>query len=85
MTDLPSLVKILRYLRNSRTGKTYADIIRGVPETQEFVDRALAKLVEEGVITEEGELYYYRPTPKAEEVSRKMFTIYEEVARREQG
>ncbi|MFQ5825931.1 MAG: hypothetical protein ACE5IA_01110 [Dehalococcoidia bacterium] len=52
---------------------------------QEFMDRSLAKLVGEGIITEEGELYYYRPTPKAEEFCRKMFTIYEEVARREQG
>ncbi|MEE8473117.1 MAG: winged helix DNA-binding protein [Dehalococcoidia bacterium] len=84
MTDLPSLVKILRYLRNSRSGKTHADIIRAVRETQEHVARALEKLVKDGVITEHGDLYQYQPTPKGEEICRKMFIIYDEVVRREQ-
>lgn len=83
MTDLPAIVKVLKYMRIIPGEVTSADITRAVQESRGHVDRALGKLVREGILIEDQGFYHYRATPGAEEFSRKMLAVYEEVVRRE--
>ena len=79
MFRIPTLVRILKYLRDEATPHTYEDIISETLVSQGNIEKALTKLVESGVVQVEGGLYRYIPTPKAEELCQKLFTLYEQV------
>lgn len=81
MFRIPTLVRILKYLRDEATPHTYEDIISESLASQGDAGRALKKLVESGVVQVEGGLYRYIPTPKAEELCQKLFMLYEQVLR----
>ena len=82
MYGVPTLVKVLRYLRGNAAPSTYNDIISGVDEGQALVDRALNKLIAEGIVDHRDEGYCYCATPRAEELCEKLFALYDRVAAR---
>lgn len=84
MSDMPTLVKILRYLYNNAAPSTYGNIITAIQKEQGLIDKALNELVAQGIIDSHNEHYYYTATPKAEEFCQKMFALYEKVLRRPQ-
>jgi len=84
MSDVPTLVKVLRYLRDSSEPSSYNDIISAVQEGQAPVDRALKKLVAEGMVDSRDSRYCYAATPRAEELCQKLFALYERVLARPQ-
>ena len=84
MSDVPTLVKVLRYLRDSSAPSSYNDIISAVQEGQVPVDRALNKLVGEGIVDRCDSRYCYAATPRAEELCQKLFALYERVLARPQ-
>ena len=83
MSDVPTLLKVLRYLRANSESSSYNDIISAVHEGQALVDRALNKLVAEGIVNSRDEGYCYTATPRAEELSQKLFALYEKAASRQ--
>jgi len=81
MSDIPTLVNILRYLYSNAEPSTYGNIITTVQKEQELVDRALDELVSQGIIEKRDEYYHYKSTPEAEEITQKFFALYEKVLR----
>jgi len=85
MSDLPTAVKVLKYLRDVSAPSTHNDISRAVRDGQAHVRRALAELVARGLIDRHGEDHYrYRATPEADELCRKLFALYDKVSTRTQ-
>ncbi len=84
MSDLPSLVKILKYLQVNKEPANQDNIITAVREEQALVDSALNKLVARGIVDSRGEYYCYNTTPKTEEFCQKLFVLYQKVLRRPQ-
>ncbi len=82
MLEIPTLVRILKYLRDEATPHTYEDIISETLSSQGNAEKALKKLVESGVVQVKGELYRYLPTPRSEEFCQKIFALYEQVLQR---
>ena len=82
MADIPTLVKILRYLRSSTKSAAMGDIISEVQEGQVLVDRALDKLVTDGMVKNADGLYCYTDTLEAEEVCQKLFDLYDNLVNR---
>ena len=78
--DTPTIVKILRHLRAGETGSR-ADIIKAVAEGQEYVDRALDKLLSHGIITRQRGRYAYSATPEADGFSERLFALYHRLVR----
>jgi len=81
MSDMPTLVKILRYMHSNAAPCTYGNIITNVQKEQELVERALNELVLQGIVNSHDEYYSYSATPEAEEFSQKLFSLYEIVLR----
>ncbi len=85
MSNLPTVVKALKYLRDVSAPSTHNDISRAVREGQAHVHRALTELVARGLIDRHGEDYYrYQATPEADEACRKLFALYDKVSTRPQ-
>ena len=85
MSNLPTAVKVLKYLMDVSVPSTHSDISRAVHEGQVFVDRALAELMARGLIDRHGEdHYHYRTTSEADELCRKLFALYGKVSTRPQ-
>jgi len=80
MSDEPTLIKVLRYLQRNAAPSAYNDIISAVGEGQALVDRALGKLVGEGIVESVDEGYCYLATARAEGLCQKLFALYEQVA-----
>ena len=79
MSDVPTLVKVLTYLRSNTAPKAYNDIISAVKEGQALVDRALNKLMAEGIGETRDNCYCYVVMPRSEELCQKLFALYGEV------
>jgi len=85
MSDLPTAVKVLKYLRDVSVPSTHSNITRAMREGQTLVDRALTELVERGLIDRCGEdHYHYRATSEADELCQKLFALYDKVSTRPQ-
>jgi len=84
MPDLPTIVKVLKYLVGAPAPSTYNDISRAVPEGQALLDRAMAELVARGLVDRQGEVYCYRASSRADELCRKLFALYDKVVARPQ-
>jgi DNA-binding HxlR family transcriptional regulator len=85
MSNLPTAVKVLKYLMDVSEPSTYSDISRAVNEGQVLVDRALTELMARGFIDRHGEdRYHYRATSEADELCRKLFALYGKVSARPQ-
>ncbi len=85
MSDLPTAVKVLKYLRDVSAPSTHNDISRAVRDGQAQVRRALTELVARELIDRHGEdCYRYRATPEADELCRKLFDLYDKVSARPQ-
>lgn len=79
MIDMPTVVKVLKCLRDGKGGKTEEEISDSIKEGEYYVSEALERLVKEDIIAREGKLYHYNATPRAEDFSGKMFKLYEKV------
>lgn len=85
MSNLPTAVKVLKYLRDVSAPSTQNDISRVVREGQAHVRRALTELMARGLIDRRGEdHYHYRATPEADELCQKLFALYDKVSTRPQ-
>lgn len=85
MSNLPTAVKVLKYLRDLSAPSPHSNITRAVREGQTLVNRALTELVARGLIDRCGEDYYqYRATPEADELCQKLFALYDKVSTRPQ-
>jgi len=83
MSDLPTAVKVLKYLMSVSAPSTHSNITRAVREGQTLVDRALDELIARGLIDECEEGYYqYRAIPEADELCQKLFALYDRVSTR---
>ena len=85
MSNLPTAVKVLKYLMDVSVPSTHTNISRAVHEGQILVDRALTELMARGLIDRHGEnRYHYIATPEADELCRKLFALYGKVSTRPQ-
>ncbi|MFH1639429.1 MAG: hypothetical protein ABIB93_03840 [Chloroflexota bacterium] len=81
MTETPTLLKVLKYLRDCGKSATADDVITAIGESQTRVTLAIAKLVSVGVIKNAAGSLRYSHTARAEEFSQKFFELYEKVIR----
>jgi len=79
MSDIPTLVQILRYLHSDTGPATYDNIITTIQKEQALTDKALEELVSRGIIIKSDDYYRYSATPEADEISQKLFSLYEKV------
>ena len=85
MSDLPTALKVLKYLRDISAPSTHSNITRVVREGQTLVARALDELIARGLIDKCGDdQYQYRSTPEADELCQKLFALYDKVSTRSQ-
>jgi len=80
----PSLLRLLKIFRDAKKGLTEKDIVNLTKEKQDYIDKALEKLVKVGVLTKKEELYQYEASTYSEDLYKKMSALYEEVDKREQ-
>jgi len=78
----PVLVKILKFLKSEPRKQSPAFIADSIREELRYVNTALKELVTRGVVVEEEGLFYYKSTPRNEELSRKMFVLYDKLLKR---
>lgn len=78
----PAITKVLKYLRENPTKKTKEQISSIIGEKQEYVNRALDKLVAIKVVAEEEGFYWYTFTLYSEDFSTKMLEVYDRVGKR---
>ena len=84
MLDVPTIVKILKFLRSNPSPVTYKDIISIIQAGQVYIDKALEKLIAEDIVRNEGGSYFYNATPKAEDFCQKLFALYDKLIKRPQ-
>jgi hypothetical protein len=85
MSKLPTVVKVLKYLRDEPTPSTYIDINRAIRDGQVQVRRALTELVARGLIDRcDNDRYLYRATPDANALFQKLSALYDKVSTRQQ-
>ena len=70
-------------MRANSEPRSYNDIISAVHEGQALVERALNRLITEGIVDRRDEGYCYTATPRADELSQKLFALYEKAASRQ--
>lgn len=79
MPAMPSLVVVLKYLKNNPHWAVLNDVITATGESQTRTEKALSKLSESGVIERDGAQFRYVPTEKAEEFARKFLGLYDKI------
>ena len=77
MSDIPTLIKIIKYLNSCKNPIVIKDIISATQEGQVLIDRALDKLILDGVVKNANETYCYIDTPENEETCQKLFDLYD--------
>ncbi len=80
----PVLLKSLKLLRESRGSLASQDITARIGETQDYVEKALAKLVKRDIVTRSGEFYSYRNTSANEKSFAKIASVYDKVIKKSQ-
>ena len=85
MSDLPTVLKVLKYLRDISAPSTHSNINRAVREGQTLVARTLDELLARELIDRRGEdQYQYRATAEADELCQKLLALYDRVSTRPQ-
>lgn len=80
ITEVPTSVKVLRYLVDKQDkGATSKEVIFTLGVEKRRVNKALKKLAEKGLIKVESELFYYVESPNTNDLSQKLFKLYETV------
>lgn len=82
MSDRPTILRVLEFLRDSGTAANIPDIINRVQESQEYITPALATLVEDDIISFSDGTYHYTPTPRTEQFFGDLLEVYRRVSRR---
>lgn len=75
----PVSVKILKLLKSNPRKLPRGLIADSIGEELKYVNRALQKLVEKDMVIEEGGHYSYKLTVANEELSAKLFQLYDRV------
>jgi HEPN domain-containing protein len=73
---MPSLVAVLKYLRDNPEWFNLNDVITATKESQTRAEKAIAKLAGEGIIECEGPRFRYAPTEKTEDFAQKFLGLY---------
>lgn len=81
----PVLLKSLKLLRDTEALLTKKEIAAKIGEDETYVERALEKLLERGLLSKIGEYYVYQKTLVNEECSRKIFAVYRRVTKKAEG
>jgi hypothetical protein len=74
--ETPSIVKVLKYLKGVKTPVSLNDIIMATESSQTPVLRALDALARDGIINSENNTFSYISSPKADDLSEKLFQLY---------
>lgn len=74
--DTPSIIKVLRYLKGVKNPVSLHDVIIATGGSQTLVLRALDTLAMDGIITSEDNTFSYVSSPKADDLSEKLFQLY---------
>ncbi len=78
--EIPTPVKVLRcFFDNKTRGLTEKEILLILDESKERIKKALNKLSEKGLLRMEGSFYFYVETPASDDLSQKMFKLYDTV------
>lgn len=80
--DTPSIAKVLRYLKGVKAPVSLNDIIMATEGSQTLVLRALDTLAMDGIITSENNTFSYVSSPKADDLSEKLFQLYPTLAKK---
>jgi hypothetical protein len=84
MANVPTVVKVLKYLRETSAAHTNTNITRAVNEGQTLVTKALAELVARGLLVKKGARYRYRVTPETDKLCQRLFELYDKLSTRPQ-
>ena len=72
----PTIAKIITYLRDTKIPKTNVELASIIDEEQQYVNKALERLMATDIIIKNRSLYYYNETPKSEEFATRLEEIY---------
>ena len=76
LMNTPSIVKVLRYLKDVKTPVSPDDVITATGESQTLVLTALDKLTSEGIIDNKNNTFRYVSSIRADDLSEKLFQLY---------
>ena len=79
---MPTIAKVLRYLKDTRAKKTQKELAIIIDEPEESVNKALERLIAIDVIAQEAGDYFYVPTPESDEFSTRLMEIYDKVSQK---
>jgi len=78
----PTIVKLVRYLKDTGAKKTQGELATIIDEPLEYVNKALGRLIAIDVVAQEEEGYLYHATPDSDQFSARLVEIYEKVNRK---
>lgn len=78
----PTIVKVLNYLKDTKVKKTKEELSISIDEPQEYVNKALEKLIAIDVVTQEEGDYLYNDTPSSGEFCYRLAKLYETLGRK---
>src|SRR4030042_1524155 len=78
----PTIIKMLKYFRDTNAKKTKEDLAVIIGESPEYVNKALEKVIAlNGVVSEEG-AYYYNTTTPNNKLAERLIELYEIASRK---
>jgi hypothetical protein len=78
----PTIIKVLKYLRDTKAKKTKEEIAVIIGESPEYVNKALEKLIAVNVVVPEEGAYYYNSTTPNNELAERLMELYEITSRK---
>ncbi len=78
----PTIIKVLKYLKDTGAKKTKEELATIIEEELEYVNKALERLVTINVVTQKEEGFLYHTTPYSDEFSARLLEVYETVSRK---
>lgn len=81
----PTIVKLLEYLRDSKEKASPYDLALIINEEQEYVNKALIRLLTVGILSEEEGAYSYHSTDRNEQSLAGLVKVYEVVRKRRES
>ena len=78
----PTVVKLLKHLKDNQVRNTKEQLVTIIEEEEQYVNKALEKLVATNIVSEEGGFYYYKSTPQNEKLSSQLLEVYQTVSQK---
>lgn len=79
---VPTIVKVLNYLKGVKAKKTKEELFISIDEPQEYVNKALEKLIAIDIVAQEGCDYSYNDNPFSGEFCDRLAELYESLSRK---